>query len=442
MASASAYTPLATFAPAADAPPALEGVEEVPLSPSSQLRVEVPAEGGQEVMAQTEVRGRSACLAISVSLFAFLSIAFISGASSDGTSHGAAAESTSPPPPHAPPPIDLGMPLCSRGLINGRACCKSSCGTCGGPGCRFRLGGPRNCCPAAINAFGRVCTAPSDVGCMLKGGKFDDVCAFGVRNDGAANPEDAAMSGLRKANSSHAPPPVADVCCAASCGTCADDAGCKDRPGGKTACCPQTIRESKQRCRNVQDTVCAFRQWRREMAHVPVAWGVYARSCAEVDAFSTACIGCDAEHTFGLALLDTPNASASSTYDQWRCKGATHTFITQQVMPYRRPGSKVPASDLRLWPRTQALLRQLTVTIPNAKWYVKLDTDSTRISTHHTHAPSPPDRTTRAHRPRTHQVPRLAILLMRYTHAPPHRHSLPQRSETPCRAPHRPLVWR
>ena len=104
-----------------------------------------------------------------------------------------------------------------------------------------------------------------------------------------------------------------------------------------------------------------------------------------MEAFATACIGCDEPHTHGLALLDATKISTSSDYATWRCQGVTHTLLTQQVLPFRPPGTKVPASDLRYWPRTQALLKQLTITIPNAKWYLKLDTDSARAA-----APRPP----------------------------------------------------
>ena len=57
--------------------------------------------------------------------------------------------------------------MCARGLLNGRTGCRASCGTCGGAGCRYRLGGARMCCPAAIAAAGRVCEAAGEVGCNL-----------------------------------------------------------------------------------------------------------------------------------------------------------------------------------------------------------------------------------------------------------------------------------
>jgi hypothetical protein len=109
---------------------------------------------------------------------------------------------------------------------------------------------------------------------MLEGGRYDDVCAFGVRNGDGGNDVSPfvmfAPPTTTAANES-ASAVVADVCCAASCGKCADDAGCAERPGGRTACCPAAIRATKQRCRHMQDTVCSFTQWRAEMARVAIA---------------------------------------------------------------------------------------------------------------------------------------------------------------------------
>jgi hypothetical protein len=257
--------------------------------------------------------------------------------------------------------------MCARGLLNGRTCCRASCGTCGGAGCRYRLGGARMCCPAAIAAAGRVCEAAGEVGCNLAGGRFDEACAFGVHNSGDSERGSSASGKL-----------VPDVCCAASCGICSDDPGCGERPGGRSACCPQVIRENAQRCQRVQDTVCSFTQWRNEMARTIIAWGVYGRGCSEIEAFSKACIGCTERNTYGLALLDAPkvDSSATASYSSWRCAGTTHTFLVEQVLVYRKPNSSTPASDLRYWPRTQALLKQLTTTIPHATFYVKLDTDT------------------------------------------------------------------
>lgn len=33
---------------------------------------------------------------------------------------------------------DAADPACSKGVLSGLACCSSSCGTCGGPGCSGR----------------------------------------------------------------------------------------------------------------------------------------------------------------------------------------------------------------------------------------------------------------------------------------------------------------
>ena len=52
--------------------------------------------------------------------------------------------------------------------LSGRlACCPSSCGQCGGPGCSKRPGGRRQCCAPAIIRSGRRCTLPGDTACSL-----------------------------------------------------------------------------------------------------------------------------------------------------------------------------------------------------------------------------------------------------------------------------------
>lgn len=102
-----------------------------------------------------------------------------------------------------------------------------------------------------------------------------------------------------------------------------------------------------------------------------IAWGVYARNCAEVDAFASACVDCAADHTFGVALVDILrpriNVSADAAdYNSWRCVGASHTFQSRQVLPSLPRNGKVPPSDLRFWPRTRTLFRYMLTAVPHA----------------------------------------------------------------------------
>jgi len=50
---------------------------------------------------------------------------------------------------------------------NGRICCPSNCGTCGGSGCGRRPGGSTRCCANAINNRGNVCSGPNAVACII-----------------------------------------------------------------------------------------------------------------------------------------------------------------------------------------------------------------------------------------------------------------------------------
>ena len=50
-----------------------------------------------------------------------------------------------------------GDPSCARGVSDGRVCCLSSCGTCGGTGCDKRPGGGEACCSSSIEQTGRQC---------------------------------------------------------------------------------------------------------------------------------------------------------------------------------------------------------------------------------------------------------------------------------------------
>ena len=57
--------------------------------------------------------------------------------------------------------------LCSKptGLAKEGVCCSAGCGTCTGTGCDARPGGGELCCADNIRRTGKVCSAPTDVGC-------------------------------------------------------------------------------------------------------------------------------------------------------------------------------------------------------------------------------------------------------------------------------------
>jgi len=56
---------------------------------------------------------------------------------------------------------------CSKGVRNGQACCRRSCGTCGGNGCSKRRGGGKGCCVRTIRKSKRVCTNKRSTACMI-----------------------------------------------------------------------------------------------------------------------------------------------------------------------------------------------------------------------------------------------------------------------------------
>lgn len=55
---------------------------------------------------------------------------------------------------------------CQRGVREGRICCGSRCGSCGGSGCQNRPGGSA-CCTTQIQRRNRRCTGSADSNCMI-----------------------------------------------------------------------------------------------------------------------------------------------------------------------------------------------------------------------------------------------------------------------------------
>ena len=106
----------------------------------------------------------------------------------------------------------------------------------------------------------------------------------------------------------------------------------------------------------------------QEVGHaIVVAWGVYARHCAEVKTFVQWCVGCaPSNSTHSVALIDHGNVE--------HCDAVTHTISSSRVLPPE--GVRLFPADLRYWPRTHALFQLLTAHVPDASWYLKLDTDT------------------------------------------------------------------
>jgi len=54
-------------------------------------------------------------------------------------------------------PTSAPTPCCSDGILEGKACCRSVCGVCGGTGCSGRPGGFYNCCIGSILGSNQWC---------------------------------------------------------------------------------------------------------------------------------------------------------------------------------------------------------------------------------------------------------------------------------------------
>ena len=266
--------------------------------------------------------------------------------------------------------------LCIGGIraLYGTVCLPTSCGTAEEYRCKHRGGGYRVCCAAAVRSFGKQCCYPTDTGCMISSppeARHNENICDGPLNRPLPN---RTVSDLSKRSS-------ADVCCAASCGAmCTDDAVCAARPGGRTKCCPETIRRSGERCNGIhRRSACAFTNWTDYMMTAHVAWGLYASMCAAVDSFASACIGCFDAHTHGIAVVDRLRPQSGAVLHAHvglRCQGAHYTFLASRVLQQPRPGVPIPASDLRNWPKTQGLVGLLLDVVPQAEYYLKIDTDT------------------------------------------------------------------
>ena len=62
---------------------------------------------------------------------------------------------------------------------------------------------------------------------------------------------------------------TANVCCAASCGTC-EETACSERPGGRERCCPRVIGRSRPVCRHLSEVACRLPKEGNWTVQVPV----------------------------------------------------------------------------------------------------------------------------------------------------------------------------
>lgn len=63
--------------------------------------------------------------------------------------------------------VNVVEPYCSHGIKNGRYCCSSFCGKCGGSGCNKRPGGSQHCCSGTIRKSKKVCSTSKDTACII-----------------------------------------------------------------------------------------------------------------------------------------------------------------------------------------------------------------------------------------------------------------------------------
>ena len=275
---------------------------------------------------------------------------------------------------HNTPPDTPPAAYCVGGRVHKitGACCDSRCGPCATRGCEERAQLTKlrqlSCCPLLILEHGQLCKRPSQTACTIAGlGTQRKVSPHLRCRTGIAGRLNASRRHVHAHDS---------ACCALPCGKCIDDQGCSSRPGGRSQCCPSYFLETDQRCDGPNEIGCTYTQWSSWMRSAHVVWGVYARTCSEVDPFTAACIGCSAPHTYGVALLDGPSSANARNYASWRCQGVDRTFFRDHVLPHHPFGSKIPPSEARYWPRTRALFLQMTLNVPNADYYLKLDCDT------------------------------------------------------------------
>ncbi|CAM9985894.1 unnamed protein product [Ectocarpus sp. 6 AP-2014] len=119
------------------------------------------------------------------------------------------------------------------GILQGDACCETSCGVCGGTGCSDRGNGQDSCCTKNIAANGDRCSETGAAPCIVD----------------APEPETSFSC------SSDAGILQGDICCEASCGTCGGT-GCSDRGYGQDSCCTKNIAANGDKCSETGAAPC------------------------------------------------------------------------------------------------------------------------------------------------------------------------------------------
>ncbi len=106
-----------------------------------------------------------------------------------------------------------------------------------------------------------------------------------------------------------------------------------------------------------------------------LAWGTYARDCAEVERFTRACIGCDDPSIPSVALVDAlvRRTNTSTVPHPSRC-GTTRVRLA--APPLLRPSLAGLPGEQPHFPKTQALFRLLLDLAPSSAYFLKVDTDT------------------------------------------------------------------
>lgn len=123
--------------------------------------------------------------------------------------------------------VQAADPTCSKGIksADGKTCCPSYCGRCGGTGCGTLRGGYFECCTEGVRTGKGPCTS-SNAPCNIVSNTMttsDPTCSLGIR-EGSGK-----------------------VCCAKSCGMCGG-LGCQNRPGGASNCCTSQVSINGKSC--------------------------------------------------------------------------------------------------------------------------------------------------------------------------------------------------
>ena len=188
--------------------------------------------------------------------------------------------------------------------------------------------------------------------------------------------------GLRSADNS--------TCCPKSCVACGgmDDAsnrGCSQRSGGAVNCCGRRIFRSLRRCFVPHHVACRILEDLTERvpwhfpwappaeplpaaaAAVPIALGLYAPTCQSVAAFTRACIGCSVSaHLRITAVIDEVSVCCEAA----DLTASASALLSASTLAMHRSGKRINFF------KTRALFVLMVRSNPDARWFVKVDTDA------------------------------------------------------------------